>query len=181
MKELNFDHTPKAKVRIDGSNKKNPVYAREHYHKNKHKGASRARRAVAVAIKKGTLPSLKTNNIKCTLCGCRATVYDHRDYNKPLMVEPMCHSCNKLMGAAIPWLKKIKEWRVNMKAERSTNWNLPHIKMNTEWGWIRYDEWCNFLIEDWTKRNKKYRYFIKTKILPMGKCMAVFKRKKVGK
>ena len=31
----------------------------------------------------------------------RATQYDHRDYNKPLEVTPVCPSCNGKRGAAI--------------------------------------------------------------------------------
>lgn len=35
----------------------------------------------------------------------RARDYDHRDYNKPLEVEPVCHSCNMKRGPGIP-----KQW-----------------------------------------------------------------------
>jgi hypothetical protein len=36
----------------------------------------------------------------CADCGKPATDYDHRDYRKPLEVEPVCHSCNLKRGPA---------------------------------------------------------------------------------
>lgn len=33
--------------------------------------------------------------------------YDHRDYTKPLSVEPVCRSCNKLRGPAIGSLPRV--------------------------------------------------------------------------
>ena len=34
-------------------------------------------------------------------CGKQAHEYDHRDYDKPLEVEPTCKSCNSKRGPAI--------------------------------------------------------------------------------
>ncbi len=31
---------------------------------------------------------------KCKDCGKKATKWDHRNYGRPLIVEPVCHSCN---------------------------------------------------------------------------------------
>lgn len=36
----------------------------------------------------------------CTDCGKQATEYDHRDYLKPVDVQPVCRSCNHLRGPA---------------------------------------------------------------------------------
>lgn len=36
----------------------------------------------------------------CVDCGKRAHDYDHRDYSKPLEVEPVCRSCNLKRGPA---------------------------------------------------------------------------------
>ena len=36
-------------------------------------------------------------------CGAPARHYDHRDYNKPLEIEPVCVRCNLLRGHAIPF------------------------------------------------------------------------------
>ena len=55
--------------------------------------------AVNTAIKKGLLPKLD-GSTPCSDCGKPATEYDHRDYEKPLAVEPVCHSCNLKRGPA---------------------------------------------------------------------------------
>ena len=59
--------------------------------KNAHK---EVRRAVA----KGTLRSLNDGNTKCIECGSVAKAYDHRDYTKPLQVEPVCITKKKKRG-----------------------------------------------------------------------------------
>lgn len=51
-------------------------------------------------IKSGLLPHPSTLN--CADCGCPAREYEHRDYNKPLMVVPICRGCNLRRGPAIP-------------------------------------------------------------------------------
>jgi len=57
---------------------------------------------VELAVKRGDLTNLKTTNVACVDCGGRASVYDHRDYNKPLDVVPVCPSCNAARGPAAP-------------------------------------------------------------------------------
>ena len=54
---------------------------------------------VCNAVKAGKLPKVTT--LDCVDCGKPAEHYDHRDYNKPLDVEPVCRSCNKKRGPAI--------------------------------------------------------------------------------
>jgi hypothetical protein len=63
------------------------------------RGKTAAAVAVAAAIKSGALrhPSECT----CEDCGKPAKFFDHRDYNKPLLVAPVCHSCNLKRGPAI--------------------------------------------------------------------------------
>ena len=56
--------------------------------------------AVAKAVKDGVLAPVKTLN--CVDCGSPAQCYDHRDYGKPLNVEPVCRKCNFRRGSAIP-------------------------------------------------------------------------------
>ena len=65
------------------------------------KGAPRAHSLVCEAVKKGILPKI-VEGVKCVDCGNQARYYDHRDYNKPLDVEPVCHNCNYKRGPAIP-------------------------------------------------------------------------------
>ena len=52
------------------------------------------------AIMAGKLPSLAHQ--MCVDCGKPAKCYDHRDYNQPLKVEPVCTSCNKKRGYGLP-------------------------------------------------------------------------------
>lgn len=63
-------------------------------------GASRAIRAVVWAKAKAILPPLA--GLRCVDCGSPATVYEHRDYGRPLEVEPVCNPCNSKRGKAIP-------------------------------------------------------------------------------
>lgn len=55
---------------------------------------------VQVEIRHGRIPH--PTNLKCADCGCQAIEYDHRDYNKPLSVDPVCRGCNLNRGPAIP-------------------------------------------------------------------------------
>lgn len=49
---------------------------------------------VARAVREGKLLSLRAESVPCVDCGNRAACYDHRDYAKPVDVEPVCRSCN---------------------------------------------------------------------------------------
>lgn len=60
----------------------------------------RAINAVTRAKARGHLPSL-TGEIACVDCGAPATDYDHRDYNRPLDVDPVCRRCNVRRGPAL--------------------------------------------------------------------------------
>jgi hypothetical protein len=61
--------------------------------------SSAAHRIVQKAVRKGLLPKLD-GSILCTDCTAPAAVYDHREYAKPLAVEPVCKSCNVRRGPA---------------------------------------------------------------------------------
>lgn len=50
------------------------------------------------AIRRGVLQH--PTRFKCTDCERQAGYYDHRDYARPLDVEPVCGTCNKLRGTA---------------------------------------------------------------------------------
>lgn len=56
--------------------------------------------AVGIEIGKGNLPKLREKEVPCVDCGERATIYDHRDYNRPIEVVPVCKSCNSKRGSA---------------------------------------------------------------------------------
>lgn|SRR6185312_6461878 len=57
---------------------------------------SRAYQLVARAIKRGELPHVSTQY--CIDCGRFAECYDHRDYSRPLAVDPVCRRCNTRRG-----------------------------------------------------------------------------------
>ncbi|MBB5414068.1 hypothetical protein [Paraburkholderia atlantica] len=63
-------------------------------------GGAHACNMVRRATQEGSLPA--PSALKCSDCGCQASVYDHRDYNKPLDVDAVCQSCNLKRGPAIP-------------------------------------------------------------------------------
>ena len=54
---------------------------------------------VHAAIKSGKLRP--PTDFACADCGKPATEYDHRDYSRPLDIEPVCHPCNKLRGPGV--------------------------------------------------------------------------------
>lgn len=56
---------------------------------------------VQEAVKNAQLPHISTQI--CVDCGKRAEHYDHRDYYKPLEVEPVCRGCNKRRGPGYPY------------------------------------------------------------------------------
>jgi hypothetical protein len=65
------------------------------------KAAFRSHRMVSCAVKTGKLANLKKTVIECTDCRMRRAIeYDHRDYFKPLDVEPVCRLCNVKRGPA---------------------------------------------------------------------------------
>jgi len=63
-------------------------------------GGAGAMAQVCGAIKSGALKH--PTQFKCSDCGNKAVEYDHRDYNRPLEVDPVCRSCNLRRGPAIP-------------------------------------------------------------------------------
>ena len=75
-------------------------------------GSARAASAVQKALKCGQLPRI-TAQTKCVDCSRPAQVYDHRDYGKPLEVEPVCQRCNVHRGPGLPYKGRRKRWRKN--------------------------------------------------------------------
>jgi hypothetical protein len=55
--------------------------------------------AVLRAVRRGELRPIR--ECICVDCGAPARHYDHRDYNKPTEVEPVCYQCNHRRGPAI--------------------------------------------------------------------------------
>lgn len=59
-----------------------------------------AHRYVTVAVYNGDLPRLD-GSVPCVDCGKPAQEYDHRDYKKPLEVDPVCKECNAARGPGL--------------------------------------------------------------------------------
>lgn len=69
------------------------------YQKLKNSNLMKAKGKVYNEVRYGRLP--KASDLKCIKCGEQAHCYDHRDYLKPLDVNPVCARCNKLMGEGL--------------------------------------------------------------------------------
>lgn len=84
-------------------------------------GGALAHSVVSRAITKGTLE--KPTKFKCVDCGVDAACYDHRDYSHPLLVDPVCKSCNAKRGKASPkvW-QTIDEFIAYMTSCKSVKW-----------------------------------------------------------
>lgn len=67
---------------------------------NRRNGAAQAHAAVAREVRSGRLAPARS--CLCVDCGGQAMHYDHRDYGRPLDVDPVCCRCNKLRGPAMP-------------------------------------------------------------------------------
>jgi hypothetical protein len=77
---------------------------------------------VSWAVEIGLLP--RANTLMCVDCGKRAFCYDHRDYAKPLEVDPVCGRCNVLRGAGAPYTGYSICWQRNLErtTERLGEW-----------------------------------------------------------
>lgn len=65
-----------------------------------------AARAVYSAVKDGRVPPPST--LVCVDCGQQADEYDHRDYAHPLVIAPVCTSCNHRRGMAAVDLERVR-------------------------------------------------------------------------
>lgn len=61
---------------------------------------NRAIHLVQRAKYRGELAWLSREYVQCRDCRKRAVHYDHRDYGKPLDVDPVCQGCNVRRGPA---------------------------------------------------------------------------------
>lgn len=63
-----------------------------------HEAQIKAISEVSKAVKRGEL--VPATHFVCTDCGAPATEYEHRNYRRPLDVDPVCRSCNIKRGPA---------------------------------------------------------------------------------
>lgn len=70
-----------------------------HYQRIKGTRMMSAKSKVYIAVRAGMLPQALV--FSCVDCGSQAQVWDHRDYKKPLSVDPVCRRCNALRGSGL--------------------------------------------------------------------------------
>lgn len=62
-------------------------------------------RTARIAVKSGRVKAASEH--KCADCDKRAEVYDHRNYDLPSLIVPVCHGCNMRRGMALLSLQRI--------------------------------------------------------------------------
>mgnify|MGYP000140150664 CR=1 len=67
--------------------------------KNFERHMQAAQRAVHQAVRRGELAPAVEH--VCVDCGGKASDWDHRDYSKPMDVQPVCRRCNFARGPAL--------------------------------------------------------------------------------
>lgn len=75
--------------------------SKEYNERIKNTNMAKAKTEVFKAVRSGSLD--RPNSLFCLDCGRKAQVYDHRDYNFPLDVDPVCRKCNKKRGIGLNW------------------------------------------------------------------------------
>lgn len=89
----------------------------------------KAYKLLKIAIELGTIPKIDSHT-KCVDCGKQAKVYDHRNYEKPLVVEPVCVGCNVRRGGGFPLLVTDQS-RINQIVEFRRHWYANSSGKNT--------------------------------------------------
>lgn len=92
---------------------------RRHFYARYLSGAALAHSTTARARSRGELPDPRS--ALCVDCGRAATEYDHRDYNEPLKVDPVCRGCNARRGKAKPKQWAPGEWAAYIASQQKLN------------------------------------------------------------
>ena len=86
--------------------------------------AHKARDTIAYAKIMGKLP--RADTMLCADCGKQADRYDHRDYGRPLDVEPVCLKCNAARGKGMnPHTERAKKIAERAKAKANGTTAVP--------------------------------------------------------
>jgi hypothetical protein len=83
------------KIDVAVANITKPNLARFHF-----SGRSYAQKVIGKAVKNGSIQH--PSEFRCVDCNFIATEYEHRDYNYPFNVDPICRICNAKRGIAKP-------------------------------------------------------------------------------
>jgi predicted Zn-ribbon and HTH transcriptional regulator len=112
-------------------------------------GRNFAHRLAQVAASVGAIARI-TKSTRCVDCGRKATGYEHRDYNKPLSVVPICSSCNIRRGCGKPitahTLKRIKTFGLRLE-----KWGVRHNTVLL----VMTKLSCNLCRHKWVPRHTK--------------------------
>jgi hypothetical protein len=91
--------------------------------------------AVARAVRRGALKSLRDGATPCVDCAGPATMYDHRDYRKPLLVVPVCRGCNQRRGYGLTGIDDLREVTKHLyRVQRFTC-----LRCGASWAPIKHD------------------------------------------
>jgi len=102
---------------------------------------AKAMALVRTAIRRGELAPAITK--ECMDCGTQAVEYDHRDYSKPLDVDPVCHSCNSKRGKAAGEHDHV----IILPVVRVTKEQYDKLQAILEQKGITYSQWLRERIE----------------------------------
>ena len=81
-----------------------------------------AYKEVAKAIRDGRLRPISSNT-RCVDCGGPAYCYEHRNYFRPLDVEPVCRTCNNVRGEAYPPLQGRADTSIDKDFHSGVRWS----------------------------------------------------------
>lgn len=103
----------------------------------------RAVAAVRAAVLRGDLAPVRT--LECVDCGKPAANYDHRDYTKPLDVEPVCSRCNTLRGRGAGW-EPLPAHRANQRVVETRIYVTPRhadlVKRAAKVRGVSFSQWA---------------------------------------
>lgn len=98
------------KYSLDGRYKE--IQRKRYVEKIKGRYIEWAKSVVGLKVRCGSIP--RASEFSCVDCGKKAMCYDHRDYEKPMEISPVCVSCNKKRGPGLN-RDKIREIRSRKK------------------------------------------------------------------
>ena len=123
---------------------------------------------VRTAVYSGLIKSARALNVQCTDCNSKATCYDHRDYTKPLDLDPVCASCNAKRGQGYPpvdsenlevdWVSSLINFKDGKRFDlRMTKQERKALEKLAEIEGVTMTNWCKKQIRRAAKRAKVWK------------------------
>lgn len=110
---------------------------------------AKACRIVRAAVLRGDL--LPAKLLTCIDCGRPAVAYDHRDYSKPLNVQPVCKSCNSKRGSAENYVPFHRAMPMHPNSTRRWNSRLTEVKSQPQQNFASGEKPSTFSESGWAK------------------------------